>query len=698
MATVTVSMPYDGGCAGTVRRAVDAVLAQTHRDLTLVVVNDGATDHPPWPALAGITDPRLIRLDLPTNRGRYYADSVVLAACSTPWWTVHDADDAAEPRWLEVMLAAATRKRADAVLTAQTVHGVHGRTNVVPVRPWTGPVPDRITHHAHMAGLWSVPWLRRVTGPHPGIRLGWDTMMTGLPFLVGRPVVLDTPLYHRHRRVGSLTVSPDTGMRSAARRASVARMRRLWPALVEASVDGADAVGAVIAADVPVDVRDAVAVDAARLQRVLAGTPGEPLVQGRAAGPGRFAVDVCADDTAWTGWALDRGTAAELDARLATLRPKVIVEAGSGSSTVVLARYARATGAKVVTLEHSPAFADRTRAALDRAAPGHAVDLRLAPLVSGEGGPWYDTGLPDDVDFALIDGPPEGTGGCAAALPALWPHLAPGWEAWLDDATRAGERAAVASWQARYGVAVEDLPGAKRPVRITAVPVPRAQVDASDVVVTILTGARPKLLARSLAALRATAPGLLDTARVQVLHNGADPATAEILHRHRDVIDHVTTCPPPIMSIGAATSHLAAAARDSGARWWLHLEDDWIAATLHDGWLDDAREVLLAHPEIAQVRLRHRGEATLTWHMVTRAPLVWTPGRVALHTREAHWTCNPTLTRVGEIDRVWPANSEARAQRRAHVAGLRGVAQLMPGVFVHAGGGEQSLRAKTGSQ
>lgn len=698
MPTVTVSMPYDGGCVGTVRRAVDAVLAQTHRDLILVVVNDGAINAPPWPALADITDPRLIRLDLPVNRGRYWADAVTLAACGTPWWTVHDADDAATPRWLEVMLSAAVRRRADVVLTAQIVHGVHGRTNTVPVRPWTGPVPERITHHAHMAGLWSVPWLRRVTGPHPGFRLGWDTMMTALPFLAGRPVVLGTPLYHRHRRIGSLTVSADTGMRSEARRVSVARMRRLWPRLVEASAAGPDAVGAVIASDVPVEVRDAVAADTDRLRSVLAGESGEPLMQGREIGPGRWAVDVCADQEAWTGWALDRGTAAELDARLATLRPKVIVEAGSGSSTVILARYAKATGAKVVTLEHLPVFADRTRAALDRAVPGHSVDLRLAPLVEADGGPWYDTGLPDDVDFALVDGPPEGAGGRAAALPALWPHLAPGWEAWLDDGTRPGEQAAVASWQALFGVTVEDLPGAKRPVRITAGPVPRGQVDASDVVVTVLTGARPGLLARSLAALRATAPGLLDSAQVLVLHNGGDPATATALDRHRDVVDHVTTCPPPIMSIGAATSQLAAAARDSGARWWLHLEDDWIAATLHDGWLDDAREVLLAHPGIAQVRLRHRSEATLTWHMVTRAPLVWTPGRVALHTREAHWTCNPTLTRTSESARVWPAGSESRAQRRAHVAGLRGVAQLLPGVFVHAGGGGESLRQRTGCQ
>jgi predicted O-methyltransferase YrrM len=690
-------MPYRG-CPDVIRRAVDAVLAQTHTDLTLIVVNDGDHDTPPWPALADITDPRLIRLHLPENRGRYHADAVTLAACRTPWWTVHDADDAADPRWLQVMLGAAARRRVDVVLTAQIVHGIRGATVVSPVRPWTGPDPQQITHHAHMAGLWSVPWLRSVCGPHPEYQVGWDTVMTSMPFLVGRVRVVDTPLYHRHRRVGSLTASRDTGMRSAIRRAATSRSQRLWPRLVAAADHGPTAVGEVIAGDVSPETWDTVAADQDRLSRLLCSASDPCHTQ---AAPARYAATECADDTLWTGWALDRGTAAELDARLADLRPKVVVEAGSGSSTVILARYAAATGAQVVTLEHDPRYAARTTALLDRLVPGHTVDLRVAPLadVAGPcGGPWYDTALPSDIDFALVDGPPEASGGRAAALPALWSHLAPGWEVWLDDGTRPGERAAVAAWKARYGVTVEDLPGAKRPRRITAEPVARAAVCADDVAVTILTGARPHLLARSLDALRATAPGLLDTARVTVLLNGADRATRDVLGRHTDVIDTVDATPMPIMSIGAATSRLAAAARASGRRWWLHLEDDWVAGTVHDGWLDDARGVLLDHPDVGHVRLRHRGDTTLGWHMVTRAPLVWTPGRLALHSPAAHWTLNPTLVRVADIDRVWPANSEAGAQRRAHAAGLRGAAQMLPGVFVHAGGGVESLRARTSSQ
>ena len=71
---ITVSMPYYA-CPATLGRAVESVLGQTHRDLTLVVVNDGDR-RSPWPLLADIDDDRLVRFDLAENRGRYFADAI----------------------------------------------------------------------------------------------------------------------------------------------------------------------------------------------------------------------------------------------------------------------------------------------------------------------------------------------------------------------------------------------------------------------------------------------------------------------------------------------------------------------------------------------------------------------------------------------------------------------------------------------
>jgi hypothetical protein len=667
-AVVTVSMPYHG-TPGTVRRAVDAVLAQTMPRLRLVVVNDGDRGAPPWEALADITDPRLHRVNLPDQRGRYYCDAVTLAACTTPWWTVHDADDAADPAWLEAMLEAADGQGADVVLTAQTVHHLDGQVYEEQPLPWQ---EGAYRHHAHMAGLWSTAFLRSVGGPHPGYRVGWDTMLTGTALAMGAATILDRPLYTRYRRPGSLTSSPTTGMRSAYRRTAVAELRRLWPLMVAAAPHGPGAVRQVLASSRIRGDWDAVTDQALRLHRPAAlDEPG-----------------------LWSGWALDAPGAQLVHSRLIGRRPRLIVEAGSGASTVLLAEYARTAGARVVSLEHQAQYREATARLLAERCLADYVDLRLAPLMSTPAGPWYHTPLPDGIDLALVDGPPEGAGGRAAALPELLAHLAEGAELVLDDAHRPGERTALAQWE-RLGAAVTfRREGAGKTVALVHPPA-RRRAGAEQMVVTLLTGHRPALLHRALSSLRGLHPHLLEEARVVVLHNGADDATAAVLDAHADVIDEHLVHTGPLLSCGDATSRLAAAAAASNRRFWLHLEDDWQAQPGPAEWLEQACRILSADPGVHQVRLRHTTEQVLAWHMVTRRPLHWEPLSGYRRAAEAHWTLNPNLTRTADIPLVWPADGEREVQRRAHAAGLRGVAQLVPGVFTHIGQ-DASLRERTG--
>lgn len=225
-------------------------------------------------------------------------------------------------------------------------------------------------------------------------------------------------------------------------------------------------------------------------------------------------------------------------------------------------------------------------------------------------------------------------------------------------------------------------------------PPPPAPVDASDVVVTILTGGRPQLLAETLDAVRHTAPGLLETAVVVALNNGGDRETADVLARHRDVIGRPLSSDGPVMPIGPSISRLAALAAGTGRRFWLHLEDDWRAVD-DPGWLDRARGILATRREVSQVRLRRSAEPVLPRHMVTGRPLVWRryPGHAA--SPDAHLTFNPSLVRTADIPVGWPCAGEADAQRRWHAAGRRAVAQLTPGVFAHIGHAD-SLRQRTG--
>lgn len=261
--TITVAMPY-WHTPATIARAAESILAQTHTALRLVVVNDGDTETPPWPTLAHIADPRLVRFDLTVNRGRYFADAVTLAACDTPWFAICDADDWAEPGWLEASIREANHGGLDAVYAPQWVHAGEAQPgHLEPVGAF-----DRhrrhLVHVAHHAALYRTSALRAIGGPHPGFRIGYDTLMAHLMALTGRAGALDRPFYHRVIRAGSLTTSPATGYGSACRVGNAARLQALYDAC-RAARSAAPAI-----ADMPAQMRAAVDAEAARLRKDMA--------------------------------------------------------------------------------------------------------------------------------------------------------------------------------------------------------------------------------------------------------------------------------------------------------------------------------------------------------------------------------------------------------------------------------------------
>ena len=69
-------------------------------------------------------------------------------------------------------------------------------------------------------------------------------------------------------------------------------------------------------------------------------------------------------------------------------KPSVVLDLGSGMSTLVLAK--SAPQAKVISIDNSPEFAAKTAAMLSSHASAN-VDLRIAPLVPHTSGvDWYD--------------------------------------------------------------------------------------------------------------------------------------------------------------------------------------------------------------------------------------------------------------------------------------------------------------------
>ena len=91
------------------------------------------------------------------------------------------------------------------------------------------------------------------------------------------------------------------------------------------------------------------------------------------------------------------------------VRPKRIVELGSGGSTAVFAAWVRGTeGASLLSYDHSQQWADLTAQALKGAGflPHSQIELRVVPMLESAQGSAYDMTLEAGIDLLYVDGPP----------------------------------------------------------------------------------------------------------------------------------------------------------------------------------------------------------------------------------------------------------------------------------------------------
>lgn len=224
--TVTVSMPFHGAHEW-LRGAVQSILDQTYTDWRLVIVND-ADPVSPWPLIAHIRDPRIVRLDLPQNRGRYFIDEVILEAFEPELWAMQDPDDWSDPRRLERMVPLAQEHGAAFAPSRLFDHGQPPR--VIDTGLHLQPVEDRIRHMiGYGSGVISGDRIRAVGGFHADVRVGYDTWLMNAVRLVGPWVAIDKPpLQNKRMRPGSLRTSPATGDGSEYRQAVRARLDAIW--------------------------------------------------------------------------------------------------------------------------------------------------------------------------------------------------------------------------------------------------------------------------------------------------------------------------------------------------------------------------------------------------------------------------------------------------------------------------------------
>ena len=99
---VTVIIPLYN-CEDQIKRCIDSILAQTYKNIEVVVIDDGSTDNS-YDVVANMNDPR-IRLYTQENHGVSYTRNKGMDLAKGEWLTFVDSDDYIEPDMIERMLS-----------------------------------------------------------------------------------------------------------------------------------------------------------------------------------------------------------------------------------------------------------------------------------------------------------------------------------------------------------------------------------------------------------------------------------------------------------------------------------------------------------------------------------------------------------------------------------------------------------------
>ncbi|WP_013630446.1 class I SAM-dependent methyltransferase [Rubinisphaera brasiliensis] len=135
------------------------------------------------------------------------------------------------------------------------------------------------------------------------------------------------------------------------------------------------------------------------------------------------------------------------------------IECGAGTSTIIAGYAMEPCGGSVVSIEHDADWKSVMEAEIERHGLAEIITIIHCPLQSESDLEWYSlpstgSGISGEYDFLVVDGPPAYQKGKEQArLPASFlirEHMADNCTVMLDDISRPGEQAVLASWKNEF--------------------------------------------------------------------------------------------------------------------------------------------------------------------------------------------------------------------------------------------------------
>ncbi|NBC84486.1 MAG: class I SAM-dependent methyltransferase [Bacteroidetes bacterium] len=166
-------------------------------------------------------------------------------------------------------------------------------------------------------------------------------------------------------------------------------------------------------------------------------------------------------------WAASPDVLEKLATLVLTKKPRCVVEAGSGISTLVTAYCLQKLGrGKVISFDHDPHYAGRNQKRLVDHGLEAFVEIIVAPVkeveIEGETWKWYDhtkININQPIDLLFVDGPPRRTQKLARypAVPLLKKHFSEDITILLDDGDRVEETTTAEMWANELNMKAEHV-------------------------------------------------------------------------------------------------------------------------------------------------------------------------------------------------------------------------------------------------